>query len=244
MLWVSQILICFFDGGRDAAGEMKTYAVSDEVESLSMELGAVEIEIVSGEKFSVASNHKYLSVEEDNHTLRITEEKKIFGVSPKGINVVLTIPEDFVFKDADVAAGAGKVHIDTLSTNTLTLDMGAGKADIDDLNVMTRARISGGTGKVKIKNSRINDLNLDIGVGKTAMTGTLTGTCKVNCGVGKAELTLVGNKEDYQIKVDKGVGNATLDGKSIRDDSVYGDGQNRIDIDGGIGSVDIEFEEE
>ena len=122
--------------------------------------------------------------------------------------------------------------------------MGAGKADIDDLNVMTRARISGGTGKVKIKNSRINDLNLDIGVGKTAMTGTLTGTCKVNCGVGKAELTLVGNKEDYQIKVDKGVGNATLDGKSIRDDSVYGDGQNRIDIDGGIGSVDIEFEEE
>ena len=51
-------------------------------------------------------------------------------------------------------------------------------------------------------------------------------------------------KRNYQIKVDKGVGNATLDGKSIRDDSVYGDGQNRIDIDGGIGSVDIEFEEE
>ncbi|MBO5153281.1 MAG: DUF4097 family beta strand repeat protein [Eubacterium sp.] len=234
----------FFDGDRTAAGEMKTYTVGDEIENLYIEVSAAEIEIISGEKFSVDSNHKYLSVEEDNNTLRITEEKKIFGVSSKGVSVVLTIPEDHVFEDADIAAGAGKVHIDTLSTNTLMLDLGAGKSTIDDLNVMTRACINGDTGKVKIKNSRINDLDMDVGVGKLTMTSALTGTCKVDYGIGKAELTLVGNKEDYQIKLDKGVGEATLDGKRMNDGSVYGGGHNRIDIDGGVGSIQIEFEEE
>ena len=234
----------FFDGDRTAEGEMKNYAVSDDIESLYMEVSAADIEIVSGEKFSVDSNHKYLSVEEDDNSLRITEEKKIFGVSSKGVSVVLTVPEDFIFEDADIAAGAGKVHIDTLSANTFMLDVGAGKATIDDLNVMIRACINGGSGKVKIKNGRINDLDLDVGVGKLTMTAALTGTCKVDYGIGKADLTLVGSKEDYQIKLDKGVGEATLDGKHMNDGSVYGGGYNRIDIDGGVGSIQIEFEEE
>lgn len=238
------LVAVFFDGDRSVAGEMKTYTVRDDIESLYMEVGAAEIKLVSGDEFSLESNHKYLSVEEDDHTLKITEEKMTMGVSSKEVSVVLTIPEDYVFEDADIAAGAGKVSIDTLSANKLMLDVGAGKATIDDLNVMTRACINGGTGKVKIKNSRINDLDLDIGVGKLTMTAALTGTCKVDYGIGKAELTLLGNKEDYQIKLDKGAGGATLDGKSMRDDSVYGSGQNHIDIDGGVGSIDIEFEEE
>ena len=44
--------------------------------------------------------------------------------------------------------------------------------------------------------------------------------------------------------MDKGVGDATVDGESISDDSVYGSGSNVIDIDGGIGSIHINFKEE
>ena len=40
------------------------------------------------------------------------------------------------------------------------------------------------------------------------------------------------------------IGVARLAGESMRDDSVYGTGENRIEIDGGIGAINIEFSED
>ena len=170
----------FFDG--DAAGEMQTYTVSSDVESLDLEVSAAALEIVTGDSFSVESNHKYLLLKEDNGALRISEEKILFGVSSDGVTVILTVPEGFVFEDAAISAGAGKVSVDTFSANVLSLDLG------------------------------------------------------------DAELTLLGKKDDYRIEVDKGVGGATLDGKVLSDDSIWGGGANRIDVDGGVGSIHIRFE--
>lgn len=39
------------------------------------------------------------------------------------------------------------------------------------------------------------------------------------------------------------IGVARLAGESMRDDSVYGTGENRIEIDGGIGAINIDFAE-
>ena len=43
------------------------------------------------------------------------------------------------------------------------------------------------------------------------------------------------------IELDKGIGEARLDGKKMSDDSVYGAGKNFIEIDGGIGELNITF---
>ena len=43
------------------------------------------------------------------------------------------------------------------------------------------------------------------------------------------------------IELDKGIGEARLDGKKMSDDSVYGAGKNFIEIDGGIGELCITF---
>ncbi len=43
------------------------------------------------------------------------------------------------------------------------------------------------------------------------------------------------------IELDKGIGEARLDGKKMSDDSVYDAGKNSIEIDGGIGELSITF---
>ena len=230
----------FFGG--DATGETRTYTVSGEVEDLDVEISAAAFKVVTGDSFSVESNHNHLTVKEENGTLCISEEKVAFGFSSKGVTVVLTVPEGFVFDDVSLAAGAGKVEIAALAADTLTLDLGAGATEIDSLHVQTRSKINSGTGKLTIKDGELRDLSMDIGVGKLELTGKLTGRCTVNYGIGGAELTLLGEKDDYRIELDKGVGGATLDGDSVSGDSVYGDGENRIEIDGGIGSIEIRFE--
>ena len=64
----------------------------------------------------------------------------------------------------------------------------------------------------------------------------------IDYGIGETSLALLGNAEDHQIKLDKGIGEARLNGEKMNDDSVYGGGSNRIDIDGGIGELNITFQ--
>lgn len=223
------------------AGEMKTYPIRETPEKLSLEIGAAALKIITGDCFLVESNHKDLIVREEDDTLAISEKKIAFSTSGESVTVILTIPEGFVFADVSLETGAGKVDIDTLSANTLDLDLGAGAVDIGTLNALTRAKVSTGTGKLSIRSGLLQDLAMDMGVGKLEFTGQLTGTNDLNLGVGAVELNLMGSPEDYQLRLDKGIGSATVDGKSLSGGSTVGKGAHRIDIDGGIGSIRIQF---
>ena len=44
-----------------------------------------------------------------------------------------------------------------------------------------------------------------------------------------------------EISIEKGVGEATINGENIKNEAVYGNGSNKIDIDGGIGKISINF---
>ena len=230
----------FFDG--DAAGEMQTHTVSSDVESLDLEVSAAALEIVTGDCFSVESNHKYLTVMEEKGVLIVSEKRSNFGVSSGDVAVVMTIPEKYVFEGALISAGAGKVSIDTLSAKKLTLELGAGATEIGTLEVKNQSSVSSGTGKLTIRDGELHDLSMEMGVGKLEFTGRMTGNCDVDFGIGGAELTLLGSRDEYQIELDKGIGEATLNGKDMFDGGVYGTGENRIDIDGGVGSIRIQLE--
>ena len=228
-------------GGRDALGEMKTYAVTSTVENLEIDLSGARLEIKTGDRFSVESDHKYLKVEDADGTLTIKEDRPAFGFSSEGVQVTLTVPERFTFDKAAISTGAGTVKIDTLLSERLSLNLGAGEVDIGTLTATDRASINGGAGELRIGGGELADLDLDIGVGEADLESRLTGACSIDYGVGELTLTLAGTLDDYCIILDKGVGKATLDGVKMSDDVAYGDGENTIEIDGGVGDMRIEF---
>ena len=63
-----------------------------------------------------------------------------------------------------------------------------------------------------INSSKLKNLDLDIGAGKATIEAYLEGRNDIDCGVGALDINLLGNKEDYQIKVNKGIGSVTVDG--------------------------------
>lgn len=228
----------------EAVGEMQVYPIDGEISSLSVTISGAELIIQTADKFSVESNHKYISVSADNGKLTISETKKFFAVSPKGVTVILSIPENFVFDSAVIDTGAGKVEIEALSCEVLELSLGAGKADIKNLTANSRAEIDGGAGELNIDGGRLCNLKLDMGVDKLTLKSRIEGNSDLDYGVGETDLCLLGNKTEYKIKLDKGIDEARLDGESMRDDSVYGTGENFIEIDGGVGAINIEFSED
>ena len=55
---------------------------------------------------------------------------------------------------------------------------------------------------------------------------------------------LLGNKEDYKLDLEKSIGNISVDGDNISGNSNIGNGTNQAEIHGGIGAINLRFQEE
>lgn len=156
--------------------------------------------------------------------------------------LIIYIPEDLEFDKVKICTGAGKISIEKISTRRLSLEIGAGETQIRELEVKDKADIDGGAGKVTILSGVINDLDLDMGVGKVEINAKLIGNTDIEAGIGELKVNINAPKEDYKIKASKGIGSITIDREKISDDVVYGNGENYIKIDGGIGNIIVDFE--
>ena len=94
-----------------------------------------------------------------------------------------------------------------------------------------------------ISGGRLNNADIDMGIGELNLTSELSGKSSIDYGVGETNLVLAGTHNDYRIELDKGIGEAWLDGKKMSDDAVYGGGGRHIEIDGGVGELNITFTE-
>lgn len=231
----------FFTG--DAVTEdVKTYTVVSDINNLEIKINAADLTIKQGDVFSVESNLEHLTVEDNNGALIIKETKK-FSHTYNGAVLTLYIPADTVFGKAELATGAGRLTIDNLSADTLKFELGAGEVIIDKLTATLDADIDGGAGKITISNGALHNLDLDMGVGQLNLTSALTGESEFDLGVGASNITVIGNRDGYKLDIEKGLGSITIDGENISNIKGYGRGQNSIDINGGIGAINVKFKE-
>lgn len=231
----------FSDRDEVSVDEMGAYPINGEVSSLSVTLSTADLRIKTSDKFSVESNHKFISVSLNNGKLCVDETKKAFSPFNNNVTVILYVPEGFVFDDAKIETGAGEMKIDALSSDVLKLSLGAGETEIKNLTANSRADIDGGVGELTIDGGTLRNLQLEMGVGELTLKSRIVGKSDLDFGIGEANLTLLGSREDYQIELDKGIGEAKLEGESMKDDSVYGAGENHLEIDSGIGEMNIRF---
>lgn len=228
-----------FDSDNHVMEKLEELKITENASVLGIEVNSVNVIIKQGETLKAETNNKDITIEESNHKLFITEKNHNWFDIKSDSDLIIYIPNDFVFDGVAIESGAGKIEIDSLSTKNLDLNLGAGKVTINYLVVTDSASIDGGAGKMSILNGFIHDVELDMGVGELSLTAQLTGNSEIDAGVGKVNLNLIGN--DYKIKIDKGIGSTTINGNSVKDETYYGDGTNIVDIDGGVGSIDISY---
>ena len=155
--------------------------------------------------------------------------------------MTLTIPDDYVFDNIDLSAGAGEVHLYELAAETMNMEFGAGEVDIVGLTATSSVRIDGGVGEVSIDRCSLNNARINMGVGEFDIKGRILGRSEIDYGVGEADLNLEGSSDDYTIEMDKGLGESKIEGEPIKSNTIYGRGKNYIVIDGGIGEIDVNF---
>lgn len=215
-----------------------------QVEQIQIECKLSNLNIKQGTEFKIEATtiEDKFECENKDGILKIREkELRLFWNTVSDSNITVYIPENIKLTNVKIETGAGKVTIEKLCTDKLKLDLGAGSVKICDINVEKETKINGGVGKVTIENSILNNLELDCGVGEFEMTAKLIGDTDIDCGVGRLEVNLIGNEDDYKISAKKGLGSFKINSKEIQNDTKYGNGQNNIKIDAGVGSTVIKY---
>ena len=232
-----------FFGGDAVTEDIKTYSVSSDIQSLEVKINAADFTIKQGESFTVESNLKHLTVEDKNGVLTIKETKK-YSKTYTGAVLTLYVPAGTVFDRADITTGAGRFTVDQLSAGTMKFELGAGEVTIDTLIATTAIDIDGGAGRITISGGALHNLDLDMGVGQLNLTSALIGDSDFDLGIGESNITVIGNKDNYKLDIEKGIGNITIDGTSVSNIKEYGNGNNIIEVSGGIGAINLRFQEE
>lgn len=220
--------------------EKKTYEVASEIQALNIQINAADFKIKTADEFSVESNLKYLSVTEQNGILTIVDEAKN-NSSYSNATLTVYVPNGKKFDNVSIKTGAANLIADTLIANTLELQVGTGVVTFVSLNVNSSANIEGGAGEITILSGVLNNLDLKMGVGALNLTAIVLGDNNFEFGIGESDIKLIGNKDEYKIDVEKGLGSITIDGESVKNLSSSGNGQNHIKLKGGIGSIWIDF---
>ena len=230
----------------DVIGETKTYTFTSEISDLNIQINAADFYIKEGNSFYVESNLKNLEVDENNGCLTLKDLTKIkFNGSNTYKNAIMTIyvPTGTVFDNVNIKTGAGRFTVDSLSAATIGFELGAGDVTISKLIAEKSADIQGGAGRITISDGAIKNLDFEMGMGQMNLTAALTGDCSLDSGVGEMNVTLLGNKDDYKLDLEKGIGSISVDGDNISNDREIGNGINEVEIHGGIGAINVAFRE-
>ncbi len=223
----------------DSNLEIKEISKISDAKILNVDVGMVNIIIKRGDNFRAESSNEYIEARQDNDILYIKERSHNFKGTYGG-DLIIYVPEDYLFDIVKIDNGAGKIDIEEINTRKIDLDLGAGRVNIKKMFVKVAGKISSGAGELTITDSEINEMDFDMGAGKVTINAKITGDSEIDAGVGALNLNLYDSEEDYQIKVDKGIGKITYIDREVTS-GTYGNGVNEIDIDGGIGTIKISF---
>lgn len=214
----------------------------DNVERIEIDGVSASITVEEGTNFGVKTINldKGFTSKLRNKTLKIKENKTWFFSNNDNSQIIITVPSNTTLKELSINTGAGQFIIDSINAKEFELDHGAGLLKIAN-STFYKADIDGGAGEIRIQNTTISNLELDSGVGEVDVEADITNNSEISCGVGEVNITLLGNEEDYSIRTEKGIGSIKINNIEQPNNTVYGRGTRKIEVEGGVGSINIDF---
>ena len=148
-----------------------------EISTLKIDLSCTNLDVKIGDNFKVETNNSKITFEEKDGSVKIKEENRNWlNNNDRASNLIIYITEDMIAIDeTKIEAGAGKINIEKLNTQSLYLELGAGDVYLENVIATEDTKIDGGVGKTELKSCEINNLKANLGMGEFVFSGKLTG---------------------------------------------------------------------
>ena len=231
-------------------GSIDKYSLGSNIDELDIEVGACSFttKTSSDNNFYLEVNNagKFQGYVEDG-TLYIKSSVtgKRWGISNAN-EIILYIPQDAYFDNAEIEVGAGMLEFDGLMADSVKLEVGAGQIVLKDMQI-NDLEASVGMGQITLKKMSVETLDAEVGMGEFVAEGSIMGDASVECSMGNVSLKLEGSQEDFNYELSKAVGNVTLGKESssgfASERYINNNADKTMDIECAMGNVTIKFTE-
>lgn len=221
-------------------------------DSLDIDAGVANVTIQKGDRFYVETVDvpETLKVEVKGDKLFIRNKKNMGWIHifkketwNKKSKITVTLPSDFVGDKVKIDGGVGNITVTDVTMDVLELDGGVGDFIGEGLKG-NKISIDAGVGNVKLNEVAFKNCKIDCGVGNIEMEGRITGDCKIDGGVGNCDLRLEGSRKDYNLDIEGGAGKVHINGEKVRDLEEKNNSSSELEVDCGVGNIEIEFTED
>lgn len=222
---------------KDTEDSYNNLDIISNIKNYDIKLDSAKLIIEEGNKFTISTNNKYISLTEEENKIKI-KEKDHFSFKNSS-TLKITIPKNYSFNNLNIVSDGGIVNISNLNVNELSLQLKAGSLVLNDVIVNDKLTIIGGAGTIDVTNGNVNNLNLNVGVGNCNISAILKGNSVIEAGVGQLNIDLLDSIDNYKIKLTKGIGDITINDTKITDNNTAFNGNKNISLVGGIGPISI-----
>ncbi|MCI9613614.1 MAG: DUF4097 domain-containing protein [Dorea sp.] len=203
------------------------------VKEIDMELAAGKVIFVEGSGDSVHVDTDNLSKKlgfkcyMDDGELKMTSKKRLHTLNGIKGTITVTLPKDRMFEEVWLGIGAGSMEMEAVNATELYVGVGAGE--------------------VIISSFQADEAEFDCGAGTIEARGEVKNSADLKCGVGSIVYTAFGEEKEYNYEIECGIGEVICGSHSYsglgREQSFDNGADKEISVEGGIGSVTINFED-
>lgn len=211
--------------------------IQSNTKAFDIKLDSAMLIIEEGNKFTISTNNKYISLTEEDNKIKINEKDHFSFKNSSALRI--TVPKNYNFTDLNIVSDGGFINIENLKADRLSLQLKAGSLVLNDVIVNDKLTIIGGDGTIDVTNGNVNNLNLNVGVGNCNISAILKGNSVIEAGVGQLNIDLLDSIDNYKIKLTKGIGDITINDTKITDNNTAFNGNKNISLVGGIGPISI-----
>lgn len=194
-----------------------------EIASLDIDIGMGSFVLSDGDEFAIST----YGIRKENFSYEITDGCLYLKYSPQislisfnfsefdnNSSIFLTVPK----KDFDkitVNMTAGDVSVMNVNAQKLTAKSSAGSMLIDGVCAES-ASFKMTAGDCTVSNSTVKNSSISMTAGDMYFGDCkLYGDNKIKMTAGQLQMSLIGNRADYRINVDKALGNVYIDGADV-----------------------------
>ena len=225
---------------------------STNIQKIDLQIKTRNIVIKSGDIESI-SYEGILDTDEikvDQEKLKIEDHSKLLKNVNKNGTLEIIIPNHLIH-EIEIENKTGDVTLQGIETNELSLELGVGDIELEEVTIHSETEIKGGTGDIQVKDSTFySKFDIEEGAGDIAFIGELMGNVKINCGVGDIELEVDNHRDNYHIVAEGGVNSLKIDGEKMGGflATQYNDNyeKNRFDmkLEVGVGDIQVNFNDQ
>lgn len=219
------------------------------VEELNLQIGGSMVEVRNSQDGNIYIEGSSLGkmqayVEEDVLYVKSVRPANLME-EIKNSSITLYLPEGCTLGRLDLSLGAGQLKLGNMAVQDMTASVGAGQLLLTNVT-LDALEVSLGAGELRTQDVTVQSLTASIDAGNMDFTGAINESAEISCSMGNVNMSLTGNKQEFNYQLSCVAGNMEVDGDvyggAAVDRFIDNGADKYIEISCSMGSVEVDFQ--